>query len=181
MRSKHKKTFAQSLLELRQALGLSQEAFSSKIGIPFRTYHNMEQGKTTRIEVEALAALRGLGFDVDAFLGGPPHVAAPDPGSQSLSPGLSANTMRRLALEKDGAITDESVPKEWQVNDQFLYEFGAWTRRMLIMDLNCQPQLIKRIKQVMAEFERDVENQVKDETPPGQPAGAARNQGGGSG
>ena len=182
MRDNQKKKFAQKLLELRKSLGLSQEAFARKIGVPPRSYQNMEQSKTTRIEMEALAALRALGFNVDAFLGKrTSRVAAPEPEEPPSSPGLTATTMRKIALDDFGAITEYSVPKQVRANEQFLYEFGAWTRRMLILNLDCQPQIVKRFKELMADFERELEEKAKDENPPGLPAGAERNQGGGRG
>ena len=181
----HKSAIGQKLRKLRQKLKLSRPAFSEKTGIPVRTLAHYEAGAEPkgifleRIK-EAIAWAEAELAAQEQDAGAPPHVAEPETEDQ-LSPGLSADAISRITLAKDDNITDEAVPKEWRASDVFLMEIAAWMRRMLIMDLKCQPQIVKRFKRVMAEFEAELEEEVEGNSPPGLPAGEGRQEEGGAG
>jgi len=63
-----KNLFGEQLKGLRLGLGLSQGAMATKIGLALSSYQNLEAGKTTRIEIEKLIELGGLGMDVAGLL-----------------------------------------------------------------------------------------------------------------
>ena len=106
---KHILSFSEQIKAVRKAHKLSQEDFADKIGLPYRTYQTIEQGKTTRITADALCILANLGVDLYSLVG-------------SKQPDI-------VQSSKIGGLTPpmfDDTPQDWvSVGPAFLADLGA--------------------------------------------------------
>lgn len=92
-------TIANRLVELRQALGLSQEALASSLGVSRQAVSKWERGESSpdTDNLIALASLYGVSLDALLLDRGPlfPQAGEPEPSLDSIAANEAAERKRR--------------------------------------------------------------------------------------
>ncbi len=116
---------------------MSQEAFAAKIGVPPRTYQTLEQGKTTRITAEALAALSKMGVDLVDLVGGkrPADGSSPVPVSPT---DLPPDKVNEYVLVPRYDVT-ASAGHGALVMDEHIIDWLAFKRSWIIGEMSLDP------------------------------------------
>lgn len=156
------KKFVSFGLRLRQAcdsVGLQQRQLADIIGVSRNTISAYVKGVQMPNGDKLLAIAKALNVSLDWLLLGkepaPPRVASPGVEDTAPSQGLSANTLRRLALER-GEPLDGAVPKEMGDLELLLTEFGAWARRNVARDLKLEAVIEGKLMALRNQVEKEL-------------------------